>query len=463
MNIHFIAIGGAAMHNLALALHDLGHHVTGSDDAIHDPSRSRLEKAGLLPPNMGWDPERIHSNLDTVILGMHARPDNPELSQARALGLPVVSYPEYLFEAAQLKRRVVVAGSHGKTSITAMLLHVMHKLGRTPDFMVGAQLTGFDRMVQITQAEDMLLEGDEYLSSPIDLTPKFHWYRPHLTIITGVAWDHINVFPDPENYRAQFTEYLRRVEPNGCVVWCEEDPELEKAIEEVKPERPDVEWVPYQTPEYSIVNGTLQVHTDEGATPLQLVGPHNALNLAGAMALALRWGVEKADFLTAVQDFAGAAGRLERKLDLSWPQGQSTVFRDFAHAPSKVLATTRSVSAQFPSRKLIAVLELHTFSSLNPDFLPTYAGALDAADEAWVCYSPDVLAHKQLPPLSADIVKQAFDNDQVSVATSAAEVASALSAAQGANTVFLLMSSGQFMGLDAVELLSTGAPNSSDH
>lgn len=455
MNVHFIAIGGAAMHNLALALHDLGHNVTGSDDAVHDPSKSRLQNAGLLPPTMGWFPERIHDKLDTLILGMHARPDNPELARAKQLGLNVVSYPEFLFEAAKDKRRIVVGGSHGKTSITAMLLHVMHKLGKTPDFMVGAQLTGFDRMVQITDAPDMLLEGDEYLSSPIDLTPKFHWYQPHLTILTGVAWDHINVFPTPEVYRAQFTEYLRRMALGGTVVWCAEDQELKRTIDAVRPERPDLEWIPYRTPEFDITDGRLRVHTPEGITSLELVGPHNALNLAGAMALAEKWGVPPSDFLNAVQDFTGAAGRLERKLDIPYPDGDSTVFRDFAHAPSKVSATTQSVRTQFHDRKLIAVLELHTFSSLNPNFLPTYAGALDAADEAWVCFSPDVLAHKQLPPLSIDIVQDAFKNKAVKVATSAEEIGEALTSAQGPNTVFLLMSSGQFMDLDVLDLLSS--------
>lgn len=266
--IHFIAIGGAAMHNLALALHDLGHAVTGSDDAVHDPSRSRLAAAGLLPESMGWHPDRLHSGLDVVILGMHARADNPELARAQALGLRIVSYPEYLFEAARDQRRVVVAGSHGKTTITAMLLHVMAKLGRTVDFMVGAQLTGFDRMVQLSGAPDILLEGDEYLSSPVDLTPKFHWYRPHLTILTGVAWDHINVFPDPEVYRAQFETYLMRMEPEGHVVWHAGDAELKQAIDAVRPQRSDLTFISYETPDHNVVDGTLMLELPEGRFPL---------------------------------------------------------------------------------------------------------------------------------------------------------------------------------------------------
>ena len=455
MNVLFIAIGGATMHNLALALHPQGHTVTGSDDAIHDPSRSRLAAAGLLPGAMGWQPDRIHAGLDKVILGMHARPDNPELARAQALGLPVVSYPEYLFEAAQDKRRIVVAGSHGKTSITAMLLHVMHRLGRTPDFMVGAQLTGFDRMVRLTDAPDMLLEGDEYLSSPLDLTPKFHWYRPHLTILTGVAWDHINVFPDPDVYRAQFEEYLRRVEHGGCVVWCAEDMELKRAVEAVAPARSDIEWVPYAMPEHTLVDGTLHLKTADGPKPLQLVGSHNVLNLAGAMALAERWGVTPEEFTQAVADFSGAAGRLERRLDRTLEGGACTVFRDFAHAPSKVAATTSAIASQFADRKVVAVLELHTFSSLNPAFIPTYAGALDAADEAWVCYSPDVLAQKRLPPLDAEKVQTAFQNPSLHVTPDPAELAEAVRDAAGPNTVFLLMSSGRFEGVDLVDAIRT--------
>jgi UDP-N-acetylmuramate: L-alanyl-gamma-D-glutamyl-meso-diaminopimelate ligase len=458
MNVHFIAIGGAAMHNLALALHHQGHTVTGSDDAIHDPSRSRLAAAGLLPEEMGWHPERLHADIDTVILGMHAHPDNPELARALDLGLNVVSYPEYLYHAARDKQRVVIGGSHGKTSITAMLLHVLHRLGRTPDFMVGAQLSGFDRMVSLTDAPDMLLEGDEYLSSPVDRTPKFHWYRPHLTILTGVAWDHINVFPDPDIYREQFCEYLRRVEPDGTVVWCAEDAELKRAVDAVAPERPDIHWVPYGTPDFTMADGTLEVHMEGRSTPLQLVGTHNALNLAGALKLGEAWGVGPADFLDAVQDFKGAAGRLERVLDD--PARRCTVFRDFAHAPSKVMATTLSVRDQFRDRKLVALLELHTFSSLNPDFLPTYAGALDAADEAWVCYSPSVLAHKRLPPLDVDTVRAAFQRKDIHVVDDHADLMDAVQCAAEESTVFLLMSSGRFGGLDLTGTIETALTDS---
>ena len=450
MNIHFIAIGGAAMHNLALALHDFGHVVTGSDDTIHDPSRSRLEAAGLLPDEMGWDPGRIRLELDVVILGMHAREDNPELARARDLNLRVMSYPEYLFEAARDQHRVVVAGSHGKTTITAMLLHVLHRLGRKVDFMVGAQLEGFDRMVQLSGSEDILLEGDEYLSSPLDLTPKFHWYRPHLTILTGVAWDHINVFPTRENYRQQFIEYLMRMEQGGTVVWYADDPELAQVLDDVLRKRPDLRSFPYRMPDHVIEDGTLMLQMNGNHLPLGTVGAHNALNTAGALALCLQWGISTEDFLEAVRDFTGAAGRLDRKLDIHLEMGPCTVFRDFAHAPSKVAATTRSIKDQFSDRKVIALLELHTFSSLNPAFLPTYAGALDAADEAWVCWSPDVLTHKRLPQLSTEDVHKAFQRDDLGVCTHPDEALTAVRAAAGPDTVFLLMSSGWFEGADLI-------------
>lgn len=446
--IHFIAIGGAAMHNLALALHDQGHHVTGSDDAIHDPSRGRLERAGLLPDTMGWDPERIHDDLDVVILGMHARADNPELAAARNAGIRVVSYPEYIFEAARDQFRVVVAGSHGKTTITAMLLHVLDRLERKVDFMVGAQLEGFDRMVQLSGAEGIILEGDEYLSSPLDLTPKFHWYRPHLTIVTGVAWDHINVFPDPDVYRAQFVQYLDRMEPGGTVVWCAEDPELQRVMQEAEAMRPDLRSVPYHMPAHEVIGGQLHIVLPEGRFPLGTVGGHNALNTMGALALCAEWGIAQADFLEAVADFTGAAGRLERKWDLSSAEGGCTVFRDFAHAPSKVKATTASIKEQFAGRQLVAMLELHTFSSLNPAFLPTYAGALDAADEAWVCWSPAVLEHKRLPALSEADVHRAFQREDLGVCRSPEAMVEAVRASARPGTVFLLMSSGRFEGAD---------------
>ena len=341
-----------------------------------------------------------------------------------------------------------MAGSHGKTTITAMLLHVLERLGRKTDFMVGAQLAGFDRMVQLSDAPDILLEGDEYLSSPVDLTPKFHWYKPHMTILTGVAWDHINVFPDPDTYREQFVTYLTKMEQGGTVVWFEGDAELQRVMEAALPVRPDLVSIPYAMPTHQIQDDRLILDLPEGRFPLGTLGAHNALNTVGAMALCENWGISKEDFLGAVQDFTGAAGRLEKKLDIKLDEGPCTVFRDFAHAPSKVRATTRSVKQQFPDRKVIAMLELHTFSSLNPDFLPTYAGALDAADEAWVCWSPDVLEHKRLPDLTVEDVHGAFQRKDLGTCNAPSEMIEAVRNAAAPNTVFLLMSSGRFEGAD---------------
>lgn len=196
MRVHFIAIGGSAMHNIALAVKAAGHIVSGSDDQIFEPSRSRLASRGLLPAQEGWFPEQLTSELDVVVLGMHARPDNPELLQAQHLGLNIQSYPEFLRTCNEHARRVVIGGSHGKTTVTSMILHAMNQMNASTNYMVGAQLEGFDRMVEIDPNRDWcILEGDEYLSSPIDRRPKFFWYGGHFTLLTGIAWDHINVFP----------------------------------------------------------------------------------------------------------------------------------------------------------------------------------------------------------------------------------------------------------------------------
>lgn len=440
MRIHFIAIGGSAMHNLALALHDAGHEVTGSDDQILEPSRSRLAKAGLLPSREGWYPERITSDLDAVILGMHAHTDNPELAAAQALGLSVQSYPEFLYHATTDKLRVVIGGSHGKTTVTSMVLHVLHRLGKPTDFMVGAQLEGFDRMVSLTQNGTMaVFEGDEYLSSPIDRRPKFFWYRPQVTLLTGIAWDHINVFPTEQAYVDQFTQYLKTVHPGATVVYCAEDARLEAMVQDADGIVP----IPYRTPNWKAMpNGTRLEFPDGGSCITPLVGTHNFQNVAGARALCEALGVTGADFDGAIGDFVGAARRLEPIEETE----DAVVFRDFAHAPSKVRATTSGVRASFPNRKLYACFELHTFSSLNRDFLPTYAGALDDADEAVVYFDPEVLVHKRLPALQEEDVRACFGRQDLRVVTSRAELGRIWDTWQAGPRAVLLMSSGWFSG-----------------
>ena len=440
MRIHFIAIGGSAMHNLALALHDAGHQVTGSDDQIMEPSRSRLAAAGLLPAHEGWFPDCITADLDVVVLGMHARTDNPELAAAQALGLSVQSYPEFLYHATADKLRVVIGGSHGKTTVTSMVLHVLQRLGKATDFMVGAQLEGFDRMVSLTQDGNMaVFEGDEYLSSPIDRRPKFFWYRPHVTLLTGIAWDHINVFPTEQDYVDQFAHYLTTVNPGATVVYCAEDARLEALVLEAEGIVP----ISYRTPNWETIPcGTRLDFPDGGSCTTPLVGTHNFQNVAGARALCEALGVLGADFDGAIEDFVGAARRLQPIEETA----DAVVFRDFAHAPSKVRATTSGVRASFPNRRLYACFELHTFSSLNRDFLPTYAGTLDDADEAVVYFDPEVLAHKRLPELKVEDVRACFGRDDLRVVTSRAQLEGIWDAWQTGARAVLLMSSGWFSG-----------------
>lgn len=445
MRIHFIAIGGSAMHNLALALHDAGHTVTGSDDAILEPSRSRLADAGLLPEVIGWDADRITPDLDVVILGMHARPDNPELARATTLDLAVQSYPEFLYNATAEKHRIVIGGSHGKTTITSMVLHAMQSLNEPCDFMVGAQLPGFDRMVSLDKNHNrVVLEGDEYLSSPVDRRSKFHWYKPQTTLISGIAWDHINVFPTEADYVATFEEYLMTCAENATVVFCADDPLLDQIISNSP--RHDLHLIPYSTPTFEDTEGGTRVHFSDGrscVTPLK--GSHNYQNLAGARALCASLGISPEAFDEAIADFTGASRRLEILTDD--PAKNFTVYRDFAHAPSKVRATTSGIRASYPDRRIIAAFELHTFSSLNPEFLPTYNGTLDVADEAWVYFDPAVLEHKGLPALPPEAVQSAFGTPSLRVFTDSASLQSALEAEKKQNAVVLLMSSGWFSGM----------------
>jgi UDP-N-acetylmuramate: L-alanyl-gamma-D-glutamyl-meso-diaminopimelate ligase len=448
MNIHFISIGGSAMHNLALALQAKGDHITGSDDAIFEPSRSRLEKAGLLPAEMGWFPEKINSDLDAIILGMHAKADNPELLKAQELGLTIYSYPEFLYEHAKNKTRVVIGGSHGKTTITSMILHVLKYHQIEVDFMVGAQLEGFDRMVHLTSENEIIvLEGDEYLSSPIDLRPKFHLYRANIALISGIAWDHINVFPTYENYVGQFSAFLDTMVKGGTIVYNEEDPEVKRVIEESLNQ---VKKYPYGTPDFRIENGMTLLETPEGEIPLEVFGQHNLQNLEGARAICFHLGVGEEEFYEAIADFKGASKRLEKI-----GENESTViYKDFAHSPSKVEATTRAVKEQYPDRTLLACLELHTYSSLNQNFLKEYKGSLDPADEAVVFYSPHAVEIKRLKEIGREQIFEAFERDDLVIYTEPASFKSFLFSQDLKDKVVLLMSSGNYGGLDFDEVKS---------
>ena len=446
MRTHFIAIGGSAMHNLALALHNKGYQVTGSDDAIFEPSRTRLEKKGLLPLEMDWFPEKITTAIEAVILGMHAKADNPELLRAQELGLKIYSYPEFLYEQSKNKTRVVIGGSHGKTTITSMILHVMHFHNINVDYMVGAQLEGFDTMVHLTEENDFIvLEGDEYLSSPMDRRPKFHLYHPNIALISGIAWDHINVFPTYENYVEQFEIFIKLITNGGILVYNEEDSEVKRVAEAATN---PIRKLPYLTPKYKVENGITLLETPEGDMPIEVFGAHNLNNLAGAKWICQNMGVDEADFYEAIASFKGASKRLEKIAESK----TKVAYKDFAHSPSKVAATTKAVKEQYPNRTLIACLELHTYSSLNAEFLKEYQGALEYADVAVVFYSPDAVKIKQLEEVTYDQIATAFNRKDLIIYTNPKEFAAFLFKQNFDNSALLLMSSGNYGGLNFDEV-----------
>lgn len=376
MRIHLIAVGGAAMHNLAIALHKKGFEVSGSDDVVYEPSKSRLDKYGLLPAEMGWDENRITPDIDAIILGMHARIDNPELLKAQELGLKIYSYPAYIYEQSKDKIRVVIGGSHGKTTITSMILHVLNYHQKDFDYLVGAQLAGFDTMVKITDtAPIMVIEGDEYLASPIDRRPKFHLYHANIAVISGIAWDHINVFPTFADYVEQFAKFIETITPKGTLIYCEVDEELNQTVLK---STADVEKIPYGIPAHEVRNGVTYLLPQQ--TPLNVFGDHNLMNLNAAKQVCAKLGIAEEGFNEAIASFAGAAKRLELVAAIN----QTNIYKDFAHSPSKLKATIHAVKAQFTDRRLVALMELHTFSSLNKQFLKEYSGAMKDADVAMV-------------------------------------------------------------------------------
>jgi UDP-N-acetylmuramate: L-alanyl-gamma-D-glutamyl-meso-diaminopimelate ligase len=441
--VHFIAIGGSVMHNLALALHRQGYQITGSDDEIYEPAQSRLKNVGLLPAEIGWFPEKIHADLDAVILGMHARKDNPELAKAQELGLPIYSYPEYIYQQSLNKQRVVIAGSHGKTTITSMILHALRLNNRKFDYLVGAQLEGFDTMVKLSaDAPLIVVEGDEYPASPTDLVPKFLHYHPHVALISGIAWDHFNVFPTWEGYVKQFEKLADSLSKSGILIFDETDDMLDVIG---KNERTDVRPVPYAAHPHKIVNGQTFLTTQAyGEVPLLVFGEHNMKNISGALAICEEIGLTQEQFYRAIQTFKGAALRMETLAK----NANSAMFKDFAHAPSKVEATTKAAKSQFPNRKLVACVELHTFSSLNKNFMGQYAHKLDAADVAVVYYNPHTLEHKRLEAITPDDVKAAFGLDSLQVFTNQDALKTFLLSQKWHNQNLLMMSSGTFGGLD---------------
>lgn len=454
MHIHFIAIGGSAMHNLAIALHKKGYQISGSDDEIFEPSRSRLDSYGLLPQQQGWQPELITDQIDAIILGMHAHPDNPELKKAQELGLKIYSYPEYLYEQTKDKTRVVIGGSHGKTSITSMVMHVLKSNQIDFDYMVGAKLDGFETMVSLKKETRIaVFEGDEYLSSPIDRRPKFHLYHPHIALLSGIAWDHINVFPTFDNYVEQFRIFASQVEENGSLIYFEGDENLQQIARQMPQ---DVTAIGYREHESTVEDGVTYLNYGDRRIRLQVFGDHNLQNIAGAKHICDQLGLTDEQFYRAMTSFKGAARRLETLAETN----NCTVFYDFAHSPSKLKATTAAVKKQFSNRKLVAVMELHTYSSLKKEFLPQYQGCMDEADEAYVFFNPKTIEHKRLAPISEEEVARAFASEGLLVFTDPEALFQQLREKDWEHQNLLIMTSGNFSGQDlkAFAIEVTGNP-----
>ena len=448
MRIHFIAVGGSAMHNLAIALHLKGYLVTGSDDNIFEPSKSRLDKYGLLPEKFGWFPSKISSDLDFVILGMHAKADNLELLESKIKNIKILSYPEFIYEMSKDKTRVVIGGSHGKTSITAMILHVLNSNNKDVDYMVGAQLEGFETMVHLTDQNDfILLEGDEYLSSPIDRRPKFHLYQPNIALLSGISWDHINVFPTNENYINQFEMFLDTIVQGGVLVYNKLDKEVEKIT--LRCEK-SIRKLEYSMPEHFIKDGKTFLITDEGDIPLNIFGDHNLSNLAGAKLICQLMGVHDEEFYSSIISFKGADKRLETILEMK----DRLIFKDFAHSPSKVEATTKALKKQFQERKLIALLELHTFSSLNENFINQYRDTLKSADLAILYYDPNAVLKKGLSEINHQEIINAFNDKNLKVFSDNIKLEEFLLNQSFANSNLLFMSSGNYASIDLAFLIN---------
>ena len=452
-NIHFIAIGGNVMHQLAITLEQKGYHVTGSDDEIFEPAYSNLKNAGLLPNELGWFPIKITNNLDAIVVGMHARDDNPELVQAKQLGIPTYSFPEFIFNESKNKMRVVIGGSHGKTTTTAMVMHVLKQANLDFDYLVGAQLNGFPQSVQLTNAPVIVCEGDEYPASALDKRPKFHFLFPNVAVITGIAWDHINVFPTFDIYLQQFSIFIEKIEPGGTLIYNAEDATLKQLV--LQQNRKDIQYIPYTLPTHKVEAGITYITMENITVPLKVFGNHNLYNLHAAYWVCRKLGVTTEVFLKAIQSFTGASKRLEVIL----ANDSITIFRDFAHAPSKVKATIEAVKTQYPQRHLTAVFELHTYSSLNANFFKEYNGVFEKADSCAVFYAEHALAIKKMPPIDETLLRAGFNQSNLAIFHNKEALLSWLQQQPKINSNLLLMSSGNFDGLDLEALKSNYIPN----
>ncbi|WP_422354166.1 UDP-N-acetylmuramate--L-alanine ligase [Roseivirga pacifica] len=447
--VHFIAIGGSVMHNLAICLHRLGNQVSGSDDMFFDPSKGNLKREGLLPEADGWHPNRVDNSLDYVILGMHAKADNPELLKAQELGLPVYSFPEFIYEASKNKKRVVVAGSHGKTSITSMIMHILKEANKDFDYLVGAQLEGFDQMVKLSNAPVIIIEGDEYTTSPLDLTPKFLHYHHDIACISGIAWDHFNVFPTFENYKEQFRKFVELTPTNGTLYYYNGDQELTKIIEDQEGE--EERFSPYSEHPNTVRMGKTILKSHGAEYVIEVFGKHNMENLQVAKNILVDLGITESEFYQHIKTFSGAAKRLEKIGE----NENTIVFKDFAHAPSKLKATSTAVHEQFPDRQTFAVLELHTFSSLNPEFIDQYAHAFDAPENAVVFINPEIMKKKGFELFTQEEIRNAFQREDLLLLCDAEALEKTLLAQNWKNKNLLFMSSGNYGGLNLKKITAT--------
>jgi len=443
-HIHFIAIGGSAMHNLAIALSQSGYQVTGSDDDIYEPSRSRLAEHGLLPNHTGWYPEKITKDTRAVILGMHARGDNPELKQATDLGIRIYSFPDFVYESSKHAKRIVIAGSHGKTTITSMIMHVLKHYNRDFDYLVGAGIQGFSNMVKLENAPVVILEGDEYLTSVLDKTPKFLRYNHTIGLISGIAWDHINAFPSRNSYIEQFEKFIDNTPENGALIYFQEDELLDRLVESKKHV---INTIPYRTPDYTVKDGRYYYNTADGTNGLRLFGRHNMQNLAGAIQVLKFLDLEEKEILQAMESFEGASNRLEKV----YQDKNFIVYKDFAHSPSKLQSTSAAVHELYPDKNIVSCFELHTYSSLNKDFLSEYKGCLSKTGTKIIFVNDHTLKIKKMPPLSDQIIKERFGDDELTVIRSKEALENLLKKNIQPNTVYLFMSSGNFDGLDYLE------------
>lgn len=447
MRVHFISIGGSIMHQLAISLHKKGYVVTGSDDEIFEPAKGNLLQYQLLPEKLGWDETKITPDLDAILLGMHARADNPELVMAQQLNLPIFSFPEYIYHESKDKIRVVIGGSHGKTTTTAMIMHVLQQAQKTFDYLVGAKLPGFEQSVQLSSAPVLICEGDEYPASALNKVPKFHFLYPQIAILTGIAWDHINVFPTFDFYLEQFSIFISKIEPGGVLIYNQTDKVLTDLVNHTATNH--VRLLPYKLPPFIRENDKTIITLGDTKTELAVFGDHNLLNLQAARLACEQLGLSLATFCESISNFTGAAKRLERLNR----HADRIVFRDFAHAPSKVKATVDAVKSQFPNKKVAAVLELHTYSSLNKEFMPFYQGTLDAADKACVFYSPHAMEIKKMPPLPPEVVSEGFQHIQLDVLQNRSDLETWIEKRRLDCDHLLLMSSGSYDGL-ALELVT---------